>query len=123
MEIMQVVFWKGSIILIYYRRMPDQESIKFSSTSKLDRLLSHKKILYKTEAIFPFQLAPDRIVIDTQKVTIFYNQILGPTTAETILIESILDLDIDVSFVFAALKIKSLSHDNQWLEVTHLPRS
>lgn len=91
--------------------------------TRLDELLKNKKILYQTSAIFPFHLSPDQIVIDTQKVTIFYNQFLGPTSAETVLIDNIGDVDIDVSFVFGALKILSSSHQNQWLEITHLPKS
>lgn len=101
--------------------MLNANSVIFEN-DKLDQALSKKKVIFKTKALFPFQLAPDEIIIDTFKVSFVYNVFLGTRTVETILFDNIGDLDIDVSFLFGALKILSLSHNGKWFEITHLKK-
>ena len=110
--------------------MPKRDSIVFSRSrnvpqkeDKLDILLAKKKKLFQAFAIFPFQLRPDELIIDTQKITLLYNELFGPSTAETILLDQVEDVEIDISLWFGTLRILSLTHDKQWLKITGMHRN
>lgn len=117
------VFWYTTCMLNKDTLIFSQKMETTEKKDKLDSLLAKKKKLFQVFAVFPFQLKPDELIIDTQKVTILYNEFFGATTAETILLDQIGDIEIDISLLFGALRILSLSHDKQWLKITGLHRN
>ena len=109
--------------------MPEEGTIflsKSKTTSvqskKIEQLLANKKKLYQIFSVFPLQLAPDQLIIDTQKVTIIYNQFFGETFSESFLLDQIGDVDLELGFLFGSLHILSLSHEKQWIKISQLKR-
>jgi|SRR6185437_6270443 len=101
---------------LFPKIQPDDERLR-----KFHKLLAEKKKLYQISAIFPLQLFPDQLIIDTQKITLIYNQLLGEVR-ETILIDQIGDLDLTLGPLFRSLNILSISHGKQWLKISQLRR-
>jgi hypothetical protein len=89
---------------------------------KIEQLIANKKKLYQIFSFFPLQLAPDQLIIDTQKVTIIYNQFLGDRFSETILLDQIGDVDLELGFLFGSLNILSLRHEKKWIKISQLKR-
>ena|ERR1700722_5022322 len=99
-----------------------KDKIETGQVKKIEQLLANKKKLYEISSFFPLQLAPDQLIIDTQKITIIYNQFFGERFSETILLDQIGDVDLELGFLFGSLHILSLSHEKQWIKISQLKR-
>jgi hypothetical protein len=73
------------------------------------------RLLYKTNAIFPFDLIPDTLVIDEIKITVISRKLLT-RTINSVLIKDITDISISNNPFFGALTISG--GDYQGLEST-----
>lgn len=76
---------------------------------KLDELVeksSHELLCVKSA--FPFNLFPDELIIDANKVSIIYRQFLAAEQIRTIIIKDIEDVWVESIPFFATLKIKSV---------------
>ena len=62
------------------------------------------RLLYKTNAIFPFDLVPDTLVIDEIKITVISRKLLT-RTINSVLIKDITDISISNNPFFGALTI------------------
>lgn len=84
---------------------------------------SSDKILLECSAVFPFQLFPDKIIIDLHKVNLIYKYLPWSHTTQSIYIDDVAEVDISTGLFFATIKItdKFFTHvDNK---ITFLKKS
>ncbi len=74
--------------------------------AKLQGLIekSHQ-VLFEAKAMFPFQLFPDHIVIDRNKVTVEKRDFLRREDVHTILADNIDHIDLDFTLFLATIKL------------------
>lgn len=73
---------------------------------RLHQIATHaQETLLAAEAVFPFQLFPDSIVLDRTKVTLHKRIFFGATDDISVQIEDILNVGVDAGPFFATLKI------------------
>ena len=73
---------------------------------KLEHLIEKSNhVLFTAHAMFPFQLIPDRIVIDQTKVTIEQRNILKNEYVHTILLQDITNAEVTYTLSVATLVI------------------
>ncbi len=81
---------------------------KDGELSKLDVL--HKRasaVLFSCDTLFPFDLFPDTLVIDYNKVDIIYRSFFGAHNTVSIPIERLNYVGVDSVFFLSALKIET----------------
>lgn len=76
-------------------------------------------IIYELSSTFPFQLFPDKIVIDENKVTIFRRELFFQRTYP-ILIEDILTIRLDEGILFSSLTFSANKFINMKRPLTYL---
>jgi len=90
--------------------------------TKLDSLASGSdKVIYEISSVFPFQLFPDRLTIDLNKITIFRNSFLNKLTFP-VFIENILTLNFNRDIFFASLTFEIRGFETNPAVLTHLRR-
>src|SRR3990167_5798489 len=81
-----------------------QKSTK--SARRLRRLVDQsQKVLLKISSTFPFDLFPDSLVIDENKVNVIRREFLGAERAHSILIENITSVTLNSGLFFASIEI------------------
>jgi len=79
--------------------------------SKLNRLVKQSETeIFSVKAVFPFDLFPDQIIIEVNKVTFVHKYLLSKNSF-TALIENILTVDIARGPVFASVMIEIKGFD------------
>jgi hypothetical protein len=88
--------------------------------TKLQQLVekSHH-VLFTAKAMFPFQLIPDRIVIDQNKVTVEYRNILQTENIQTILLQDMADVQVTYILFLANL---TLVRQGEYVSIPFLRR-
>ena len=84
---------------------------------KLARESSH--IIYETSSVFPFQLFPDRIIIDENKVTVSRREIFFKRVF-SIMYSDILTVRVNRGIIFAAIEFEVKRLGYQIRPVTYL---
>lgn len=75
-------------------------------TDKLSDLLKRSQnILLRISSVFPFDLFPDKLIIDETKVSIIHWDFIGTEHIHSIFIEDITDVTLDTTLFFATLRI------------------
>lgn len=73
---------------------------------KLDELVEKSgRALFKASTVFPFELFPTTLIIDENKVTIFYREFFWSERIHSIMIRDIKDVIVETSLFFATLII------------------
>lgn len=85
-----------------------QESLKQLQQTAND---SHD-VLAHASAVFPFNIFPDKVTLDREKLTITRRVFFGAGETESIRIEDILNVTLDHGPLFANLKISSRYFDD-----------
>jgi hypothetical protein len=85
--------------------VPHEERLR-SEKRKIEKLVADShKIIYELSSVFPFQLFPDHIIIDTNKVSVVRKQFLYKR-AFPILLEDILTIKVSRSLFFASIEFE-----------------
>lgn len=88
--------------------------------AKLDTLVEEtESTIYEFSSVFPFQLFPDRVIIDKNKVTVvrkhlFFKRIFP------ILLEDIRTVRVNRGIIFAAMEFEVMGYDQGPEPVAHL---
>lgn len=95
--------FKGSRGVVFKNRF----SNKLTGNKKLDNLTEiTSKPLYATSAVFPFDLFPDKILLEQKQVILVYKHFFYSSQEFNILIEDILSPVVETSVMFATFKIE-----------------
>lgn len=79
---------------------------------KLQNLVNKSEhILLKISSVFPFDLFPDSLIVDENKVTFCHKEFFKTTEIHPVLIEDITDILVDTGPFFASLKIIDSSNE------------
>lgn len=84
------------------------ENINPSPFSRL--VTQSQKILLTVSSIFPFDLFPDKLVVDENKVRIIKKFFFFTERVTCILLENITDVEVSTSPFFATLKLRDASY-------------
>lgn len=91
------------------------------TVSKLDKLVENSKlILFKCKSIFPFDLFPTDVIVDTRKVNIVFNQFFYSRAVQSIPIDNIFDVTTESNPFFAKMKIVDVGYRNNEIVINHL---
>lgn len=89
------------------------EKSKVSDQTKLRDLVDKsEKIIYSLRSIFPFDLFPDQLIIDTLKVNIINRKFFFAEQIRSVLIKDIVSVTLETGPVFATLNVidRTTSH-------------
>ncbi len=108
------------------RREAVREEIKEreKAKEKLNQLLDRSNdVLYELSSVFPFDFFPDKIIIDTSKVTIIANMFFFSGEVHTVLIKNVRDVVVEMSILFATLKMTVFDYKTDSIKICYLKRS
>lgn len=95
--------------LIYDYKAPPARTHTSSSRRLIQKLSDlvrgSQNVLLKATAVFPFDLIPNMITVDENKVSVIYKYFPNTETVHSVLIENITDVTVNCSPFFASLKI------------------
>jgi len=89
---------------------------------KLEQLIKSSSVLLNISTVFPFDLFPDNIVIDKEKVNIIYREFFGSGQVQSILIKDINSLDMESSIFFATLRMTIRGDPQHQILIRYLKR-
>lgn len=95
---------------------PSEESKKFN-----DLVKTSQQPLIKLKAVFPFQLAPDELIVDINRVS-YIKKTLFSKEATALEIKDITEVIITNDPFFAAMMIESKVLVEEKIYITHLPK-
>lgn len=76
--------------------------------------------LYKLSSVFPFDLFPNKIIIDVHKINVIFKEFFWSGRTLSIYIQNISDVLIDKSLFFATLKIVDKGYVENMVRVSYL---
>ena len=98
-----------------------KEEPKLAETKKLDDLVTKsRRILYRTKTVFPFDLFPDEIIIDENKVDIIVKPFFYTENVFPVLLKNIHGVTINSSVFFASLSLEVIGMENDPGEIRFL---
>jgi hypothetical protein len=98
-----------------------KEEPKLIEEKKLDDLVSKsRRILYRTKTVFPFDLFPDEIIIDENKVDIIVKPFFYTENIFPVLLKNIHGVTINSSLFFASLSFEVIGMENDPGEIRFL---
>lgn len=100
-----------------------KEEIKLKKThsDRLKSLVNRGRVyLFRTSAIFPFDLFPDELSIELDQVNVCIKSFFLTGESRSILIKNIADIYLSTSFLFASLKIIDTSYIENSVEISYL---
>jgi hypothetical protein len=68
-------------------------------------VLQSQNVLFSFSSFFPFDLFPDTITIDENKVNIIRRNFIGMTTVHSVMVSDITDVVVDTFLVWATMRI------------------
>ena len=80
------------------------------------------EILYSADSVFPFQLVPDTITIDRQKVTIAQRTFIRIAKILSVNVNDMLNVEADIGPFFGTVKLTSRFFANKPQKITWLAR-
>ncbi len=91
---------------VYIKTVPDPQSEANEVAEKLGELVSKtNNIIYEISSVFPFQLFPDRIIVDENKVTIARKDLFFKRVFP-LMYEDILTVRVNRGLIFAAMEFE-----------------
>lgn len=93
------------------------------STQQLKQLAQADSTpLLSFQSVFPFDLFPDRITIDRNKVTVIRHIFFFESMVQSVLIKDIMTVVVEQSLLFASLQIVDRMPTRHTLTVVKLPK-
>lgn len=104
-------------VVVQGTRPPKTETTEYKKLSDLTR--ETEEVLYEVSAVFPFQLFPDKIIIDKSRITIvrnglFYKRIIPIPLRDTLTVK------MTRGILFAAIDFEIKGYETNPSSVTHL---
>lgn len=91
--------------------------------AKLDELAYvDTTALFSCRAVFPFDLFPDTVTVDRNKVTISKKTFFFTRTTQSILIQDLMTVVVSESLLFATLEIVDRMYPQETIIVEYLPK-
>ncbi len=91
------------------------------NAQKLKDTVNHSTtVLFKLKTAFWFDLFPDEVIIDLNKVDIIYNEFFGSHNIHSILVKDISDVEVQTSPFFSTLKIVDKGYKDTTVDVRYL---
>lgn len=89
-------------------------------TQKLEKLVADSdEVIYEATATFPFQLFPDKIIVDKNKVTVVRKEFLFKRSFP-ILIEDLRTVRVNRGLLFSSIEMEIMGFDQNPSPITHL---
>lgn len=104
---------------------PNNQSQQVSRrTRKLSEAIGHSKdTIFRATTVFPFNLFPDTVVVDREKVTIINRTFFRTAEVVSLRIHDVLNVMADVGPFFGAVKIQTRFFDAASYSITYLWRN
>lgn len=80
------------------------------------------QVLMRVQAVFPFQLFPDIVVLSREKIEIIYSQFFFSKSVFSILLSELSTIEIDTNPFFATMRFEVQGYEKNPNPVTHLPK-
>lgn len=91
---------------------------------KLEKLVdATHSVLMKTKTVFPFDLFPDEVTIDENKINIVFREFFFSEDVHSIMIHLIKDVEVETSLLFGTIKIVPDGYPAQPIYVRYLKKS
>jgi hypothetical protein len=74
--------------------------------------------LFRTQTLFPFDIFPDTLIIDTNKITYIYRNFLSSETVTTLLLREITDVTVECTLFMAQLNMSYCHHPMKPMSIT-----
>lgn len=96
-----------------------------ATTEKVFEQLAQRsdEVLIKIQSIFPFDLFPDYVAVDKNKVTVVNRVFFGSGEVRAVPITYIAEVIVEANIFFATLTILDQKYDTQPIIVKHLRKS
>jgi hypothetical protein len=85
-----------------------------------DLVFKSNRVLFKCSTIFPFDIFPDQVVIDENKLTIINQLFFWSSTTYSILIKNILGVTVSSGLFFSTLNIEVIGFEENPEPVKYL---
>lgn len=109
----------------FVRQKVESQAVEMAQKmkGKMDKLVENSnKILFRTSAVFPFDLFPDEVVVDPYQVNIIHRSFFGNERIHGAAIKDIEDVFVDTGPLFAALRIVDKGYVENVITIKYLPR-
>jgi hypothetical protein len=87
--------------------------------TKLATLANHSTVIFEAQAVFPFQMFPDRIIVEKDKVTLIHRTFAWKNVFP-VLISNLNGVTVTRSFLFASLSLELTGYENNPDDIMHL---
>jgi hypothetical protein len=88
-------------------------------TQKLENLAEESTILFEAQSVFPFQLFPDKIIVESDKLTIIKRNLLVKNVFP-ILFDNLNSIAVHRTFIFASISTEVTGYEENPGDITHL---
>ncbi len=94
-----------------------------SANKELNQLIeSSDRILYECTTVFPFDLFPDKVIVDENKIDIVYKYFFWTERVFSIMIHDIRTIRVSTGPLFASLLIEIKGYEINPEQVSYLPK-
>lgn len=107
----------------HFDAIKDTVKDKEKAKKKFEDLVQRTtKILFEVKSTFPFDLFPDKLTIDVNKVNINLKEFFGTGRVHSVSIKDISDVFVDSGPIFSTLKIIDAGFIENTINVRHLKK-
>lgn len=104
--------------------LKEEAKDKAQNDQKLEKLLDKSSnVLIKLSSIWPFDLFPKDIIVDTNKINIIYREFFFSERQRSILLKNVTDVFVDLDLWFASMKLIDRSYAENVLVIKYLPKA
>lgn len=96
----------------------EEDSLK--DKKRLDAIVSQSREIYRISAVFPFDLFPDDLVIDENKITFIIRDFWMVERVHSVYLKDISDCIVQTSIFFASLNVVDLGFRDNWIGINFL---
>lgn len=94
------------LLKVHEELVKEEIKSQIETDKKLDEVLARsQKIIYRTSAFFPFDLFPDELVVDAEKVDIINRQFFWTKQVHSVQLNNIAEVSVETSIFFATLRL------------------
>lgn len=101
-----------------------QKAEKDKEADKLETLATQaSRILFTVKTVFPFDPFPKKIIVDENKIDIFYNTFFATTKLFPIMLSDILTVKVSTGIFFASMEFEIEDYETNPPPINYLPRT
>ncbi|MDO8599900.1 MAG: hypothetical protein Q7R44_00610, partial [bacterium] len=87
---------------------------------RLDAIVRESREIYRIYSVFPFDLFPDILAIDENKITFIIKDFWKVERVHSIYVRDISDCIVQTSIIFSSLNVIDLGFRENWVSVSFL---